>query len=102
MSGLLPHRLAPRALTEREQRQGGIDPATVMNGLASDPIVDLLVRYLMQTEEQELGRRLGRDTAQPSPTPGFTNRMRDQAGPIQANKPKRIASERERIYRQIP
>lgn len=97
MAGILPHALMSRGLTPEEELRGGIDPALAMQALDSNPIVDLLVRYLMQTEEP---RRPKRESA-PEPTPRFENRMKQTRGPIQANKPRQIANQRDRVMREI-
>lgn len=95
--GILPHQLASKHEEEARMR-AAMNPDAVLAQMGGNPIVDLLVRFLMETEQGQAGRRLG----QPSPSPTPENRMRSQGGPIQANTPKRIASERERIYSQIP
>jgi hypothetical protein len=92
MAGLLPHQLAA----------GGMSPEEVLSNphfADANVLVELLARYLAQTEQQEAGRRSS--GAKPSPTPSVVNRARSQGGPIQGNLPKRIANERERALREL-
>jgi hypothetical protein len=84
----------------------------------SNPLMDMLIDYYMQTKGQVI-RRPGVDKNTPTmlqdgltsmifadkPPQGISgtvNKMRDTKGPIKANKPKKIASEREKIMKEIP
>ena len=73
----------------------------------TNPLIEALVAYFAQTEEQPFGRQSRQGKGKPEPEgqadrpSSVGERMRKTEGPIKAETAKRAASERERLLREL-
>ncbi len=99
----------PGPLSKVFSRQ--LTPEEALRNAPSGPLIDLLARFLAQTQAQPYGKQLRAGMPMPTTMPEggmmgmmggeMGKQMRETKGPVKAGTAKRIASEREAMMKKL-